>query len=112
MPIMQIRRSVKQKTKLATRILARKVIAGVFTLAVVASGTVLWQNTTNTPTASAATTPESCFPFDSTTGTVTGYYGNEAGDPSNPACPRGISIPDVIDGVSVSAIGQHAFAAV
>lgn len=52
-----------------------------------------------------AAAPESCFSFNSATGTITGYYDNESNDTSQPACPREVEIPGIIGGVTVTAIG-------
>ena len=47
-----------------------------------------------------AATPESSFEFDSSTGTITKYIGNETD----------VVIPDKIGGVVVTTIGNYAFA--
>ena len=53
-------------------------------------------------------TSSSCFVLDSI-GTILDYYDNEDNDPANPACPRDVIIPDAIDGVVITAIGDRAF---
>ena len=57
--------------------------------------------------ANAAATPESCFQFDSATGTILNYYDNENNDAAQPACPRDVQIPSAISGVTVTAIGAN-----
>ena len=42
---------------------------------------------------------------------ITDYYDYENNDSSNPACPRDVIIPDTIDGVAVTKIGDSAFRA-
>lgn len=61
------------------------------------------------PTASAATPPDSCFAFNSATGTITEYYNNENNNSSNPACPKDVDIPSQIGGITVESIGSSAF---
>lgn len=61
-------------------------------------------------TAYAATPPDSCFAFDTVTGTVTGYYDNEGDNPANPTCTRDVDIPSTISGIDVTTIGASAFA--
>ena len=53
--------------------------------------------------------PERCFEFDSSTGTITGYYDYEGNNSSNPACSRDVIIPSVISGVPVTTIGFYSF---
>ncbi len=55
-------------------------------------------------TSYAATPPDSCFAFESGTGTITDYYDYEDNNPINPACPRDVDIPSTIGGVGVVAI--------
>lgn len=51
----------------------------------------------------AATVPDSCFVFDSGTGTITNY------DPSSdPACLKDVTIPSTIGGVEVTVLGNSA----
>ncbi|MDD4053948.1 MAG: leucine-rich repeat domain-containing protein [Bacilli bacterium] len=50
------------------------------------------------------TTPESCFTFNSETGTITDY------DYLNGLCPSDVVIPSTIGGVNVTAIGNSSFA--
>ena len=64
----------------------------------------------NNGNASAVTTPDSCFAFDSTTGTITDYYANQGNNSANPACPKDVDIPAVIGGTAVKVIGDSAFA--
>lgn len=59
--------------------------------------------------AHAITPPDSCFAFDSGTGTITDYYDNENNDPLEPACPRAVDIPATISGITVTTIGGGAF---
>ncbi|MDD3187274.1 MAG: leucine-rich repeat domain-containing protein [Bacilli bacterium] len=54
-------------------------------------------------------TSESCFAFDNSTGTITGYYEYEENNPSNPSCPDNIILPSVIDNVLVEILGTGAF---
>ena len=50
-------------------------------------------------------TPDRCFGFDQSTGTITKYYKEKVGcDIANP------TVPDKIDGIVVKKIGQYAFA--
>jgi hypothetical protein len=62
---------------------------------------------TAAPTAAFAApgnpTPESCFTFDETTGTIS-YYSEDA-----PGCPADVTIPATIDGVAVTAIDEYTF---
>ena len=51
----------------------------------------------------------SCFAFDSSTGTITNYYDYYGNDSSNSACPRSVTIPSSIAGVTVKKIGDSAF---
>ncbi|HEY0965500.1 MAG TPA: leucine-rich repeat protein [Candidatus Saccharimonadales bacterium] len=53
----------------------------------------------------AATTPDSCFQFDSGMGAITNYYDYENGDPEQPACSRDVEIPESIGGTVVTTIG-------
>ena len=62
-----------------------------------------------TSSAHAAPTPETCFAFNSGTGTITDYYYNEGNNAANPACPRDVEIPSTIGGVNVTSIGDNAF---
>lgn len=55
------------------------------------------------PSAQAAPTDESCFTFDSGTGTITDYTVNP------PLCPLDVEIPSQIGGVDVEHIGQLSF---
>lgn len=57
----------------------------------------------------AATPPDSCFNFNSGTGTITDYYDHEANNNSNPACTREVIIPSTIGGNPVTSIGNGAF---
>ncbi len=57
----------------------------------------------------AATPPDSCFNFDSVTGTINDYYDNEANNSSNPACPKDVDIASAIGGSPVTSIGNGAF---
>lgn len=59
--------------------------------------------------AGESTPPDSCFNFDTGSGTITGYYGHEGDNPANPSCPRALTIPSTIDGTAVSSIGAYAF---
>jgi len=54
----------------------------------------------------ATATPEACFAFDSSSGTITKYYNNEGNNSSNPVCSRDVEIPASIGGVSVTNIGN------
>lgn len=60
-------------------------------------------------TAEAATPPDSCFDFDSGTGTILQYYEYENNDNLNPACPKDVDIPAEIGGLPVEVIGNEAF---
>lgn len=60
----------------------------------------------STQKASAATVPESCYTFDSGTGTITDYNAS-----NDIACLSDIDIPATIGGVPVTAIGDYAFSA-
>ena len=51
---------------------------------------------------------DSCFSFDSDTGTITDYYNNRSNNPANPECPRDVVIPNNIGGVAVTVIGEYA----
>jgi len=51
------------------------------------------------------TTTESCFDFDSETGTILEYYLNEDDDPYKPECPKDVVIPSKIDGTKVTILG-------
>lgn len=51
----------------------------------------------------------SCFDFNSSTRTITAYYTHESNNSSNPACPRGVVIPENINNIPVEAIGNTAF---
>ena len=57
----------------------------------------------------AITPPDSCFAFDSATGTITSYYDNEGDNTANPTCPRAVDIPSSIGGIAVTVIGDVAF---
>lgn len=59
--------------------------------------------------AHAATPPDSCFNFNSGTGTITDYYDNEGNNGANPACTRDVDIPATIGGTAVTVIGVSAF---
>lgn len=59
--------------------------------------------------AAAVTPPDSCFAFNSGTGSITDYYDYEANNSANPACPRNVDIPSTIGGVAVTTIGMMAF---
>lgn len=61
------------------------------------------------PSAQAATAPDTCFAFTAASGTITDYYNNQANNTANPACPREIDIPSSIGGSAVTAIGINAF---
>jgi hypothetical protein len=54
-------------------------------------------------------TSENCFAFDSTTGTITKYYGRENNESKGTVCPRDVIIPKKIRGVEVKVIGTNAF---
>lgn len=54
------------------------------------------------PSTHAAIAPESCYNFDASTGTIVNYS-------NDPACPKEVEIPDAINGVSVTTIGDSAF---
>jgi len=62
-----------------------------------------------TATAAPSTPPDSCFNFDSGTGTITDYYDYEGNNNSNPACTREVIIPSTIGGNPVTIIGDGAF---
>jgi len=62
-----------------------------------------------TATAAPSTPPDSCFNFDSGTGTITDYYDYEGNNNSNPACTREVIIPSTIGGTAVTIIGSSAF---
>lgn len=57
------------------------------------------------------TTPEECFEFDSSTGTIEGYgYGwEEEYQELNSTCPLYVNIPSKIGGVDVVTIGNSSF---
>lgn len=55
------------------------------------------------------TPPDTCFAFTAGTGTITDYYDKESNNTTNPACPRALSIPSTIGGVTVKTIGNGAF---
>ena len=74
-----------------------------------AAGAIALNFTKLSHNAAAATPPDSCFEFDTETGTITNYYDNEGDNPSNPACPKDVDIPSTIGGVSVTTIGYAAF---
>ncbi|QQS27238.1 leucine-rich repeat protein [bacterium] len=59
--------------------------------------------------AAPSTPPDSCFNFDSGTGTITDYYDYEGNNNSNPACTREPIIPGTIGGNVVTVIGSSAF---
>lgn len=61
------------------------------------------------PKVHAATPPDSCFNFNSGTGTITAYYDYEDDDNQKPACTKDVNIPSTIDGTEVIAIGNTAF---
>lgn len=63
------------------------------------------------PKAYAATPPDSCFDFDSGTGTILGYYETENNNPGDPACTKDVDIPSAIGGTPVTVIGNSAFQA-
>ena len=63
----------------------------------------------NTNAATPTTPPDTCFAFDSSTGTITDYYDSESNNSSNPACTRDVAIPSTIGGVAVTSIGDSAF---
>lgn len=65
--------------------------------------------TTLSPSAQAATAPDTCFAFTTASGTITDYYNNQANNTANPACPREIDIPSSIGGTPVTTIGINAF---
>jgi len=52
-------------------------------------------------------TSKNCFAFED--GTITDYYDYENNDSSNPACPRDVVIPNTINGIAVTKIGDYAF---
>lgn len=57
----------------------------------------------------AVTPPDSCFSFDSGSGTINDYYDNQNNDSGQPACTKEVDIPSTIGGVAVTTIGDHAF---
>ena len=59
--------------------------------------------------ATPSTPPDSCFNFNSGTGTITDYYDYEGNNNSNPACTREVIIPSTIGGDAVTTIGDNAF---
>lgn len=59
--------------------------------------------------ASALTPPDTCFDFNTTTGTIVQYFSNENNDLLQPACPMAVDIPSQIQGVTVSEIASSAF---
>jgi len=59
--------------------------------------------------AQAATPPDNCFNFNSSTGTINDYYDNEDNDILNPTCIRSVDIPNTIGGTPVTTIGNYAF---
>ncbi len=67
----------------------------------VLSGITLW---TAPQPVYALTPPDSCFQFDSSTGTITGYYPYEDNVWGSPVCPLDVDIPSSIGGVMVTAI--------
>lgn len=58
--------------------------------------------------ATPSTPPDSCFNFNSGTGTIEGYYDHEGDNNSNPACTREVIIPSIIGGTAVTTIGSGA----
>lgn len=59
--------------------------------------------------ASAAVPPDNCFTFDVATGTISEYLEYQDSDPASPACPKDVTIPSVINGVSVTILGDYSF---
>ncbi len=62
------------------------------------------------PQQARAATPESCFNFNSGTGTIDGYYEYQNNEYQNPACPLIVDIPSTINSAAVTTIGDSAFA--
>lgn len=87
----------------------RKVATVSFLGIVFAFGSIITNQYLNTQSAQAVTPPDSCFAFNSSTGTITDYYDNEGNNSANPACPRAVDIPSTIGGVAVTGIGASAF---
>ena len=83
-----------------------------FTLAVL-SLAVVWTTAILTEThiahAAPSTPPDSCFNFNSGTGTIADYFDYEGNNNSNPACTREVIIPSTIGGNAVTTIGDYAF---
>lgn len=57
----------------------------------------------------AAIAPDSCFDFNTGTGTILNYYDTEGDIPGNPECPLDLDIPSTIDGSPVLIIAAVAF---
>ena len=49
-----------------------------------------------------------CYVLDAS-GTITNYYSNRNNDSNYPSCPRNVEIPSVINGTTVTKIGNNAF---
>ena len=83
-----------------------------FTLAVL-SLAVVWTTAILTEThiahAAPSTPPDSCFNFNSGTGTIADYFDYEGNNNSNPACTREVIIPSTIGGNAVTTIGEYTF---
>lgn len=103
---MRITRSPLFKLKQASKKSLFMTATSIFTLA-----SLLISNAALQPAklANAAATPESCFQFDSATGTILNYYNNEDNDMLNPSCPKDVEIPGTIGGIGVAVIGDAAF---
>ena len=104
---MRIVRSNMLKTELAFK----KMLALSFSGAVIVAGIAL-SNIALQPVgkARAATPPDSCFSFDSSTGTLVYYHEFEANNSINPPCPRSVDIPASISGQQVLILGDSVFA--
>jgi hypothetical protein len=73
-------------------------------IAIAIGTTSIWSSS-----ASAATPPDSCFDFNSGTGTIVDYYDNEGNNGGNPACTRDVDIPSTIGGNPVLVVGTNSF---
>lgn len=81
--------------------------AAVFTFTSLLISNVVLQPTKH---AAAATSPESCFAFDSAAGAITNYYDSQNNDSAQIACPRDVEIPASIGGIPITTISASAFA--
>ena len=110
----KLKQTINFKTSITTKITTSITVAtkklNYLTLSLVISLTsILPILLPATVKATPSTPPDSCFNFNSGTGTITDYYDYEGNNNSNPACTREVIIPSTIGGDAVTTIGDNAF---